>query len=288
MNGLVLDRFLGLDAGEFEEVKHPRSAGGEFAKKGTGSAGKKITHVSQLKPSEMKMLKSWRFPSSTFFSLGGIKPSVATQQLHKSDKFAALLDKLPAFEGKVYRGTTAEPGEEKNFKVGSTYRLNRHVSTSQGTGTARSFLPVQVSQKYGPGMLFEINQHSGAQISHLGNKESFTGKEREVVLKRGTHYRVTGVRNQPIKRYGQVQNTPVISLEELAQEMQHKDTGRVLDGFLDQSNLSEDQSSILEWLGNNAIGPTKSDDCIGALDAFVTGHDGVFGRRRMMGGRQRE
>lgn len=102
----------------------------------------------------------------------------------------ATLDKMPQYEGVVYRGLNmSEKDALKNFKTGKTITNDVSSSATKSGQTAAGYLESS-------GVVMRVKQSSGADISSLE-----TVKNKEVVLRKGAKYKVTKI-NNPVTMSG--------------------------------------------------------------------------------------
>lgn len=121
------------------------------------------------------------------------------------------LQKLPEYDGKVYRGVTA-PGEfedandfiSKKYPVGQVVRDEAYMSTSYDELTPFGFATDPLYGEEKRAVLFEIDSKTGRDISQISGRLA----EKEVLFMRNTRFNVDSVYVHPDE------NVPVVRLVE--------------------------------------------------------------------------
>ena len=104
------------------------------------------------------------------------------------------LVKLPNYEGTVYRGLGIEKGGLKSFlseyKKGNVVEFKTFASSSQRRGIANRFAKrIREGEKKKPYIL-EIKSKTGGKIESGGGYSGKGVDEKEVLIRRGTRFRI--------------------------------------------------------------------------------------------------
>lgn len=121
--------------------------------------------------------------------------AAADSSLATSNKFTNTLNKLPTFEGTVYRGIALDQDRVGDvFRPGQEFTLDRHSSATRTPTSATDFMG-----DIGEQVMLVVDQHSSADLKHSGHDFGENGYD-EVVMKKDTKYRVDSVANENVPR----------------------------------------------------------------------------------------
>ena len=132
---------------------------------------------------------------------------VATQVKHLTTAF----NRAPKYEGRVFRGIyNLEQAEVDQLRRAKTITWDAMSSSSKSEFRAKTFLGSADNRH---SVLFDIKSKTGVDIQGVVREAYRT--EREVVLRKGTKYRITSVKEQVYKIEGEFQKATRITMEEM-------------------------------------------------------------------------
>lgn len=131
----------------------------------------------------------------------------------KGKAFAALLKKMPRYEGTIYRGTQLTPNDLKKIANRSGYTVTKHVSASKDEPIAEEFMQgVLGNEGVTPAILVFKVKRSGADIEeYLISDFKLT---REVVVEAGSRFKVRSYEPRTVDFDGRRWDYTRITLEE--------------------------------------------------------------------------
>src|SRR5215813_7129104 len=176
-------------AREFDESQHPRvpagsPEGGQFTSGEGGEAGAVDEHGLNL--DEQQQIQDWLD--------GGYR------ELRTDPEFGKILEKLPLFNGKVWRGGQLRPEDLNKLHIGDIYEIGKFSSASQNEAIAQEFSFTQER----PGrqaVIFEVFDR-GRKIPRDYAFAAGLEREAEVVLMTGDKYKILGVDRNRINEHG--------------------------------------------------------------------------------------
>ncbi|HEY5126777.1 MAG TPA: NUDIX domain-containing protein [Bradyrhizobium sp.] len=169
---------LTLDAFDPDE---PRDEGGEWTSGSSGAVDKY-----GLDDDEQNTMWAWQ-------SGAGYGPD-SYDRLRRDSSFANTLRKFTVYKGTVYRGLDLSHKKLAELKVGSVYRMDKHSAASTSASTAENFSGAGGAGAWRNAVVLRIEQASGRRIPRIYNQL----QEREIVLLKGSHYRITEVKDRVI------------------------------------------------------------------------------------------
>jgi hypothetical protein len=202
-----------LDQEEEQKSDRPRDAEGRWLPGPSGSslpssASPDRGWVQDLSPSESEAIHKWGYGYHVVirdYQKGGSSHPEAESVTRE---FESALDKCPRHEGTVYRGIGFRSDEsQREFLSSSEFSFEAVSSCSKGVGPAAEFMDV-----YPRSTLLELKSSSCADISGFG--EVFE-EDSEVIARKGTSYRITGVREESIETSQGFKTVKVVSAEEV-------------------------------------------------------------------------
>ena len=102
---------------------------------------------------------------------------------------SVAFEKLPAWDGRTFRGARYTPKQFKAMKPGSELPFTAFASSSLNEEKARDFANMDGAPGFTVRVLFVMNVHNGRDIQSLAASET----EQEIVLPPGSRFRVTEV-----------------------------------------------------------------------------------------------
>ena len=112
-------------------------------------------------------------------------------ELRTDPEFGKVLEKLPKYSGRVYRGTAVTKEQMQKLKVGSIYNIEKYSSSSIRRAEGERFAAMRVHPDKIK-LVFEIDD-SGRKIPRDMAQLAGSSEETEVVLMRGDRYKITAI-----------------------------------------------------------------------------------------------
>lgn len=166
--------------------RHPRGApggkGGEFAPKGGQLSGADKEEV-------LAAVDDWQLGMSKFVKM----------RRDPSGEFAQVLDKVPNYKGEVYRGLGLSKKDVAQLKEGRQYKMSLHSSASKTESVSRPFAQLSYEMSNQTPILLQVRVKRAADISTFVKGQN--RYQKEVVLMKGTKYRIDSVKPYKFPRY---------------------------------------------------------------------------------------
>lgn len=166
--------------GEWNEEDHPRveagnSDGGQFTD-GSGDGGGGISEEdSRL------ITRGWQ---------GAVPGSPEMRKLRESEDMGKLFEKFPKYSGPIYRGATLSKEDLSGIQVGKELTVSLHSSASKSPAIAYQFGTNKLPEGK-TAVVFKVVSKTGRDITKVAG-----GREKEVVLMKGTRTRITKVKKK--------------------------------------------------------------------------------------------
>jgi hypothetical protein len=120
-----------------------------------------------------KQLQEWAF------SFDGLNV------LQRSDEFAAILRKLPQYNGVLWRGGTMPQVKFNKLKSMKTLKFNTNISFSFDIETTRDYVSLG-----GVPYLYKINNGKGADLTKLDFDSDVFEYNKEIVIPKNTRFNI--------------------------------------------------------------------------------------------------
>lgn len=157
----------------YETPEEARDNHGPLKEKGTISG---VSRTGALTKEDRKLIGRWQ--------------KVATASLKQGDEFDAVLDKLPVYSGKIYRGLRLDQKTIDGLTPGSVYTADVNTSGTTHPTTAATFAETPYGRLNPVGRKKTLTGDIPVVFEVEGSGPYIGASTREVVLRKGRHYEI--------------------------------------------------------------------------------------------------